>query len=125
LICDSLVRPLFFAENELFIMNINDLPNDILGMIYDIKEDTEHLDKIEEYARSNFKFVMKDIKQRFENILDDRQDEVVENQILVSDITEDQYLTEDALTTDSQFNFVNMTAYISDAYLYFKKKHNY
>ena len=106
-------------------MNINDLPNDILGMIYDIKEDTEHLDKIEEYARSNFKFVMKDIKQRFENILDDRQDEVVENQILVSDITEDQYLTEDALTTDSQFNFVNMTAYISDAYLYFKKKHNY
>ena len=125
MICYSLVRPLFFAENELFIMNINDLPNDILGMIYDIKEDTEHLDKIEEYARSNFKFVMKDIKQRFENILDDRQDEVVENQILVSDITEDQYLTEDALTTDSQFNFVNMTAYISDAYLYFKKKHNY
>ena len=103
-------------------MNFNDLPNDILGMIYDMKEAEQHLEKIEKYSRSNFKFVMKDIKERHFNIRIDRIDNITDDEdILVSDITEDQYLTEDALIYDSKWKYDDMTANIADGYLKFKK----
>ena len=37
------------------------MPNDILGLIYEMKTKAELLDNIEKYARSNYKFVMKDL----------------------------------------------------------------
>jgi len=45
-------------------MNFNQMPNDILDLIYEMKTKAELLDNIEKYARSNYKFVMKDLSSR-------------------------------------------------------------
>ena len=93
-------------------MNFNDLPNDILGMIYDMKEAEQHLSKIEKYSRSNFKFVMKDIKEKFEIILDDKRYEELPETVSVSEIVEYQEAHEDNQVYDAKWKFDDMTAWI-------------
>ena len=45
-------------------MNFNQMPNDILDLIYEMKTKAELLDNIEKYARSNYKFVMKNLSSK-------------------------------------------------------------
>ena len=104
------------------MINITDLPTDILTMIYELKDTQEHLDIIEKYARSNFKFVMKDIKERFINILDEKREMEYNEIVSPFDINENQEMTQDDITYDSKYNFDNMTANISDGEIKFRNR---
>ena len=104
------------------MINITDLPNDILTMIYELKEKEERLTIIEKYARSNFKFVMKDIKERFINILEDKIEMEYDQQVLPYDIIENQDMTDDSIEYDTKYNFDNMTANISDGEIKFRNR---
>ena len=66
-------------------MNFNQIPNDILDLIYEMKTKAELLDNIEKYARSNYKFVMKDLSSKQNDAIKDyeiwRDNTVIENMI--------------------------------------------
>ena len=66
-------------------MNFNQMPNDILDLIYEMKTKAELLDNIEKYARSNYKFVMKDLSSKQNDAIKDyeiwRDNTVIENMI--------------------------------------------
>ena len=67
-------------------MNFNQMPNDILDLIYEMKTKAELLDNIEKYARSNYKFVMKDLSSKQNDAIKDyeiwRDNTVIENMII-------------------------------------------
>ena len=66
-------------------MNFNQMPNDILDLIYEMKTKAELLDNIEKYARSNYKFVMKDLSYKQHDAIKDcemwRDTTIIENMI--------------------------------------------
>ena len=61
------------------------MPNDILDLIYEMKTKAELLDNIEKYARSNYKFVMKDLSSKQNDAIKDYEiwgdNTVIENMI--------------------------------------------
>jgi hypothetical protein len=85
---------------------LDQLPKDIIDIIFKRKETSERLDKIEKFARSNHKFFINNLNELFDIIKDDEED------VTPSYVKECTYLIEDGIEHDSKFNFDNVMSYI-------------